>query len=112
MPKVKPLTSLTPAAMLMAVLDIIESKSMAEAVEAAGGINRPDGIRTLFWEARFKLAHATPDDGTWMGELDHAVIHALSAGTIEELQAALRVTAAVAASWALALEVRSQGDGS
>lgn len=110
-PKAPPLTSHTPAAMLMAILDVIESPSMMEAMEVSGGINRPDGVRTPFWEVRFKLSHASPATGTWMDELDHAVIHALAAGNAQDLQAALRVVAAVSASWALALEVRSQGGG-
>ena len=110
-PEVQPLTSLTPAAMLMAVLDVIESPAMVEAVEEAGGVNRRDGVRSPFWELRLKLNHSTPDDGSWMAELEHAVVHVLAAGEMAELQAALRATAAIAASWALALEVRAAGDG-
>lgn len=102
----------TPAAMLMSVLDVIESPAMVEAIEEAGGVNRPDGVRTPGWELRYKLGHMFPDRGTWMEELDHAVLHAMSAGNVTDLQAALRVTAAVAASWALALEIRSKGDDS
>ena len=109
-PEVQPLTSHTPAAMLMAVLDVIESPAMVEAVEEAGGINRPDGVRSPMWRLRFDLAHATPDNGSWMAELDHAVTHAAAAGNARDLQAALRVVAAIAASWALALEIRSKGD--
>lgn len=111
-PKAPPLTSHTPAAMLMAILDVMESPAMVEGIEKLGGVNRPDGVRPPFWEMRFKLNHATPATGTWMDELEHAVHHALAAGNIEDLQAALRVIAAVSASWALALEIRSQGDGS
>lgn len=109
-PPVPPLTSKTPAAMLMAVLDIIESESMRSKIEDCGGVNRRDGVRPPLWEVRFKLGHAAPDNGTWMSELEHAVLHALAAGTINDLQAALRVIAAVSASWALALEVRADGD--
>jgi hypothetical protein len=98
--------------MLMAVLDVIESPAMMEAVEEAGGINRPDGVRAPAWELRFKLGHLVKDRGTWMEELDHAVLHAMAAGNATELQGTLRVIAAVAASWALALEIRSKGDGS
>lgn len=110
-PEVQPLMSLTPAAMLMAVLDVIESPAMVEAVQEAGGANRKDGVRRPGWELRFKLAHMLPDSGSWMEELDHAVTHAQAAGSMAELQGALRVVAAISASWALALEVRSQGDG-
>jgi len=111
-PEVHPLTSHTAPAMLMAILDVIESPAMVEAVEEAGGVNRPDGVRPLAWELRFTLAHATPDNGTWMAELEHAVAHVMAAGTMTDLQAALRVTAAIAASWALALEIRSKADAS
>lgn len=110
-PEVKPLTSLTPAAMLMAVLDVIESPAMTEAVEACGGVNRRDGVRRPGWQLRFNLIHTLPDRGTWNEELEHATAHVEAASTAEELQAALRATAAIAASWALALEVRTQGDG-
>jgi hypothetical protein len=109
-PEVAPLTSLTAPAMLMAVLDVIESPAMTEAVQEAGGINRKDGVRRSGWELRFKLAHMLPDSGTWMEELDHAVTHAQAAGSMTELQGALRVVAAISASWALALEIRAQGD--
>ena len=111
-PEVQPLTSLTAPAMLMAVLDVMESPAMVEAIEEAGGINRRDGVRRPMWEMRFKVGHMAPDSGTWLEELDHAVTHAAAAGTAAELQGALRVVAAVSASWALALEVRSGGDES
>lgn len=109
-PEVQPLTSLTPAAMLMAVLDVIESPAMREQVEECGGINRPDGVRPPLWEVRFKLSHATPATNTWLNELEHAVAHVVAAGDHVHLQAALRTVAAISASWALALEVRAAGD--
>lgn len=112
LPPVPPLTSLTPAAMLMAVLDVIESPAFVEETESRGGVNRPDGVRMPGWNLRFQANHLVPKTGTWMDELDHAVTHAMAAGNAQDLQAALRVIAAVSASWALALEVRSQGDGS
>ena len=109
-PEVQPLTSHTPAAMLMAILDVIESPAMREQIEECGGVNRPDGVRTPLWEMRFRINHATPANSTWMNELEHAVTHVVAAGDAASLQAALRTTAAIAAAWALALEVRSAGD--
>lgn len=98
--------------MLMAILDVIESPAMVEEIEENGGINRPDGVRRPGWEIRYAVAHLRAADGTWADELDHAMAHTVAAGDADQLQAALRVVAAIAASWALALEVRAQGDGS
>lgn len=111
-PEVQPLTSHTPAAMLMAILDVIESPEMRENVEECGGINRPDGVRPPLWQMRFNLNHAAPATRDWLNELEHAMVHVVAAGDAVRLQAALRTVAAISASWALALEIRTKGDGS
>jgi hypothetical protein len=98
--------------MLMAVLDVIESPAMREQVEECGGINRPDGVRPPLWRVRFDLNHATPATNDWLNELEHAVVHVVAAGDAARLQAALRTVAAISASWALALEIRTQGEDS
>lgn len=102
----------TPAAVLMNVLDVIESPAMVDAIESAGGAAREDGVQPPLWQLRISAAHMPTSTSTWMSELDHSVAHVAGSQAAAELHAHLLTTAAVAVSWALALEARAGGDES
>ena len=101
--------TVTPAAILMDVLERMEAPAFMAQVEAGGGI-RPDGVRPPLWEVRFKLNHvaaaAAADPAPWLDELEHSLVHVMGAPSHEALRGALVHHAALTAAWIRDLDGR------
>lgn len=96
------------AAVLMDVLERMEAPQFVEGLET--GALRPDGVRPILWEVRYKLAHtsaaAQPDPAPWFAELEHSLAHVMAAPSHEVLRGALVQHAALTAAWIRDLDGR------
>lgn len=101
---------MTTAAVLMDVLEQVESEHFQAALAAAP--ERPDGCRPPLWRVRFDLAHALPasHETPWFMELEHSLAHVMGAGDAEDLRAALVHHAALTAAWIQDLDGREAGE--